>query len=190
MPPNELALPRGPLRELSLFTGAGGGLLGTALLGWRPVCAVEWEAYPREVLLRRQRDGVLPLFPIWDDARTFDGRPWRGRVEVVTGGFPCTPFSTAGKRLAADDARNGWPWTARILGEVRPRYTLLENVAALLTHGYFGTILGDLAALGYAVRWDCVPASAVGAPHQRDRLWMWGELAHAVEWDAQAGRGG
>lgn len=173
----------GGLRELSLFTGAGGGLLGTALLGWRPVCGVEILPYNREVLLRRQRDGLLPLFPIWDDARTFDGRPWRGRVDVVTGGFPCQPFSSAGRQRGADDERNGWPWTARILREVRPRVALLENVANLLTHDYFGTILGDLAALGYDVVWDCIPASAVGAPHRRDRLWILAYLA-----DARGGR--
>lgn len=158
--------------ELSLFTGAGGGLLGTHLLGWRPVCAVEIEPYCREVLLRRQRDGVLPLFPIWDDVRTFDGRPWRGLVDVVTGGFPCQPFSVAGKGLGIDDPRNMWPDTIRIIREVGPRFCLLENVPGLLAHEYFGTILADLVEIGFRVRWDCFSAASVGAPHRRDRLWI------------------
>ena len=77
------------LRELALFAGAGGGILGGLLLGWRTVCAVEFNAYARSVLLARQNDGTLEPFPIWDDVRTFDGRPWCGIVDVVSGGFPC-----------------------------------------------------------------------------------------------------
>ena len=84
-------------KELALFAGAGGGILGTKLLGWRVVCAVEIDPYCREVLLRRQEEGAIEAFPIWDDVRTFDGKPWRGRVDVVTGGFPCPAFSKAGK---------------------------------------------------------------------------------------------
>lgn len=160
------------MNELSLFTGAGGGLLGTHLLGWRPVCAVEIEPYCREVLLRRQRDGVLPLFPIWDDVRTFDGSRWRGLVDVVTGGFPCQPFSVAGKGLGHNDPRNMWPSTIRVIREVRPRFCLLENVPGLLAHEYFGKILGDLVESGFRVRWDCLSAASVGAPHRRDRLWI------------------
>lgn len=122
------------LRELALFAGAGGGLLATThFLGWRTVCAVEADPYRREVLLRRQRDRVLDLFPIWDDVRTFDGRPFRGRVDVVTAGFPCQPFSTAGRRRAAADQRNLWPETIRVVREVRPRFVFLENVPGLLS---------------------------------------------------------
>lgn len=160
-------------RELALFAGAGGGLLAThCLLGWRTVCTVEIEPYRREILLRRQRDGVLDLFPIWDDVRTFDGRPWRGKVDVVTAGFPCQPWSTAGKRQGEADKRNLWPDTMRIIREVGPHYVLLENVPGLLAHEYFGTILGQLAEGGYDCRWDCIPASSIGAEHQRDRLWI------------------
>ena len=162
------------MNELALFAGAGGGILGAHLLGWRTICAVEKEPYCREVLLRRQRDGMLPLFPIWDDCNTFDGRPWRGLVDVVTAGFPCQPFSFGGKQDAEQDSRDGWPATIRILGEVKPRFALLENVPGLLSwsHGYFGRILGGLAEIGYDAVWDCLPASAVGAPHRRDRLWV------------------
>ncbi len=167
------------MNELALFAGAGGGILGTHILGWRTVCAVEIEAYPREVLLRRQRDGLLPLFPIWDDIRTFDGRPWRGLVDVITGGFPCQPFSVAGKGLGIDDPRNMWPDTIRVIREVEPRYLLLENVPGLLAHKYFGTILGDLVASGFRVRWDCISSASVGAPHKRERLWIVGDSAGA-----------
>lgn len=164
------------MNELALFAGAGGGILGTHLLGWRPVAAVEIEAYRREILLRRQRDGLLPLFPVWDDAQTFDGKLLRGHVDVITAGFPCQPFSLAGKRLAEDDPRNGWPHTIRIIREVGPVYALLENVPGLLAHPYFGTVLGELAESGFDAVWDCFPASAVGAPHRRDRLFI---LAYA-----------
>ena len=84
------------MNELALFAGAGGGILGGHLLGWRTVCAVEWEPYPASVLVARQNDGLLPHFPIWNDVQTFDGRPWRGLVDVVSGGFPCQDISAAG----------------------------------------------------------------------------------------------
>jgi DNA (cytosine-5)-methyltransferase 1 len=161
------------MNELALFAGAGGGLLGSLLLGWKPICAVEKEPYCREVLLRRQRDGMLPLFPIWDDIRTFDGRPWCGLVDVITAGFPCQPWSVAGRREGETDARNLWPETIRVICEVEPQFCLLENVPGLLgAHGYFGRILGDLAEGGFDACWDCIPASAVGANHQRDRVWI------------------
>lgn len=161
------------MRELALalFAGSGGGLLGSLLLDWTPVAAIEKNPFRREVLLRRQVDGLLPLFPIWDNVETFDGKPWRGLVDVVTGGFPCQPFSVAGVHKGASDDRNRWPDTIRIIREVRPRFAYLENVANL-TSNKFGTILGDLSESGFRVRWDCVPASSVGACHQRDRLWI------------------
>lgn len=84
------------MNELALFAGAGGGILGGHLLGWRTICAVEWEPYPASVLCARQNDGILPPFPIWDDIQTFDGRPWKGIVDVVSGGFPCQDISAAG----------------------------------------------------------------------------------------------
>lgn len=119
------------LRELALFAGAGGGILGGLLLGWRTVCAVEIEEYPRAVLLQRQLDGILPQFPIWDDVRTFDGKPWKGKVDVISGGFPCQPFSLAGKQKRERDERNMWPETARIIREIGPGKVLLENVPGL-----------------------------------------------------------
>lgn len=162
----------GGLRELALFAGAGGGILGGKLLGWRTVCAVEWEPYPASVLAQRQNDGLLPPFPIWDDVQTFDGRPWRGVVDVVSGGFPCQDISVAGKGAGISGERSGmWSHMARIIGEVRPRFVFVENSPALLTRG-LGVVLSDLAALGYDCKWTVLGAADVGAPHQRDRFWL------------------
>ena len=163
------------MNELALFAGAGGGILGGKLLGWRTVCAVEWEPYPASVLCARQNDGLLPPFPIWDDVQTFDGRPWRGIVDVVSGGFPCQDISAAGKGDGLDGERSGmWKDMARVVGEVRPRYVFVENSPMLTTRG--GTrVVGDLAAMGYDCRWTVMGAADVGANHQRDRMWILGE---------------
>ena len=91
------------MNELALFAGAGGGILAGHLLGWRTVAAVEIEDYPRRVLLQRQADGLLPRFPIWDDICTFDGKPWAGKVDVISGGFPCQDLSAAGKGAGLED---------------------------------------------------------------------------------------
>lgn len=166
----------GGLNELELFAGAGGGILGSQLLGHRTVCAVEFDAYARSVLLARQADRTFPPFPVWDDVRTFDGRPWRGVVDVVSGGFPCQDISVAGKGAGIDGERSGlWGEMARVVGEVRPRFVFVENSPALVTRG-LGRVLGDLAALGYDSRWTVMGAADVGAPHRRDRLWI---LAHS-----------
>jgi DNA (cytosine-5)-methyltransferase 1 len=164
------------MNELALFAGAGGGILGGHLLGWRTVCAVEWEPYPASVLIARQNEGVLPPFPIWDDVRTFDGRPWRGRVDVVSGGFPCQDISAAGKGAGIDGERSGmWAHMARIIREVGPRYAFVENSPMLTSRG-LGRVLGDLAAMGYDARWGVLGAVDAGAPHKRDRIWI---VAHA-----------
>jgi len=165
-----------PLRELHLFAGAGGGILGGLLLGHVPVCAVELEEYPRSVLLQRQRDGLLPWFPVWDDVCTFDGNPWRGRVDLVAGGFPCQDISAAGKGAGITGARSGlWSEFARILGEVKPSFCFIENSPLLRTRG-LEVVLEDLAALGFDAEWGIVGAYQAGAPHKRDRMWV---LAHA-----------
>jgi DNA (cytosine-5)-methyltransferase 1 len=168
------------MNELALFAGAGGGILGGHLLGWRTVCAVEWADYPRRVLLARQRDGVLPRFPIWDDVQTFDGNPWRGRVDVVSGGFPCQDISAAGKGAGIDGARSGmWFHMARIVREARPRFVFVENSPMLTSRG-LGRVLGDLATMGYDAEWGVLGAVDVGAPHQRDRIWIIGFLADSI----------
>lgn len=167
------------MNELALFAGAGGGILGGHLLGWRTVCAVELDAYARSVLLARQRDGMLPRFPIWDDARTFDGKPWRGRVQVVSGGFPCQDISSAGKRagLGAGGGHSGGLWRemARIISEVEPDFAFVENAADLVVRG-LDRVLGDLADLGFDARWGVVGACDTGLHHERKRTWI---VAHA-----------
>jgi site-specific DNA-cytosine methylase len=133
---NELPLDTKQLRSFHLFAGAGGGILADLLLGHRVVGACEIEEYPRNVLLQRQRDGILPEFPIWDDICTLDGRPWRGRVDVISGGFPCQDISCAGKGAGIDGERSGmWKHMARIVGEVRPRYVFVENSKKLQCNG-------------------------------------------------------
>jgi len=160
------------MNELALFSGAGGGILGGKLLGWRTVCAVEWEPYPASVLCARQNDGLLETFPIWDDVQTFDGRPWRGIVDVVSGGFPCTDISSAGKGAGIDGEASGmWREMARIIHEVQPRFVFVENSPMLTSRG-LGAVLGDLAALGFDAKWGVLGAADVGANHQRNRIWI------------------
>lgn len=160
------------MNELALFAGAGGGILGGKLLGWRTVCAVEINAYCCRRLMQRQNEGHLAPFPIWDDVCTFDGRPWRGVVDVVSGGFPCQDISAAGTGAGIGGGRSGlWVEMARIIDEVRPRFCFVENSPMLTSRG-LGTVLGDLAALGYDAEWGVLGAADVGAPHQRDRIWI------------------
>ena len=174
------------MRELELFAGGGGGILGGYLLGWKTVCAVEIENYPRQVLLARQRDGFLPAFPIWDDITTFDGKLWAGRCDIITGGFPCQDISCAGKRAGIDGPKSGlWKEMARVVWEVRPEFVFVENSAGLFSpirkYGrWIGppgvtTIFRDLAEMGYYARWGVLGAENVGAPHERKRAWI---LAH------------
>ena len=173
------------LNELALFAGAGGGILGGKLLGWRTVCAVEWDAYARDVLVARQNDGCLEAFPIWDDVQTFDGKPWRGRVDVVSGGFPCQDISAAGKGAGIEGERSGmWKHMARIIGEVLPPLVFVENSPMLVGRG-LGTVLADLAEMGYDAEWGIVGAHHAAAPHKRDRIWIIGKLGNAYD-DGQA----
>ena len=158
------------MNELALFAGAGGGLLGGKLLGWRTVCAVELDEYCRCVLIQRQNDGILrPGFPIWDDVRTFNGRPWRGTVDIVTGGFPCQAYSTAtaGKNTA-DDL---WPEMRRIVADVAPRYVFAENVSRVA----IDQAADDLESMGYKTKAIPLSAKDLGGDHIRIRYWL---LAH------------
>lgn len=173
----------GGVNELHLFAGAGGGILGGMLLGHSCVCAVEIEPYCRKVLLQRQRDGMLPKFPIWDDVRTFDGKPWRGKIDIICGGFPCQDISCAGKGAGIDGERSGlWSEFARIISEVRPRYAFVENSPMLAVRG-LGRVLGDLSEIGYDAEWFVMGADDCGAPHRRKRMWI---LANSRRW---SGRG-
>jgi len=160
------------VNELALFAGSGGGILGGHLLGWRTIAAVEIEDYPRRVLLQRQADGFLPRFPIWDDICTFDGHPWQGKVDVISGGFPCQDISAAGKGDGLDGERSGlWTHMARVVSEVRPPFVFVENSPMLTTRG--GTrVIADLTKMGYDTKWTVMGAADIGAPHQRDRMWI------------------
>lgn len=167
------------MNELALFAGAGGGILGGKLLGWRTVCAVEWEPYAASVLCARQNDGLLESFPIWDDVQTFDGKPWRGIVDVISGGFPCQDISIAGKGDGLDGERSFmWFEMARIIGEVRPPFVFVENSPMLVTRG-LDRVLGDLTKMGYDSEWGIMGAADVGACHQRDRIWIVAKMANA-----------
>jgi len=164
------------MRELSLFTGSGGGVLGTTLLGWEHIGYVEWDKYCQRVIRQRIIDGSLDEAPIFSDIRAFirDGyaASYTGMVDVVSAGFPCQPFSLAGKRRGHADGRNMWPATIECIRIIRPRFALLENVPGLLAHEYARRIFGDLAESGYDVRWRVLSAAELGAPHKRDRLWI------------------
>jgi len=163
------------MNELHLFAGAGGGILGGMLCGHTTVCAVEIEPYCRKVLLQRQRDGILPKFPIWDDVCTFDGTPWRGKVDVVCGGFPCTDISQIkqGAEGIKGESSGLWSEMARITNEVRPRYVFIENSPQLVHRG-LGQILCDLSRMGYDARWGILGACHANAPHIRNRIWILG----------------
>lgn len=160
---------------MHLFAGAGGGVLADILLGHQPVCAVENNNYCQQVLAARQKDGSLPWFPIFSDVRDFDGKPWRGIVDVVSGGFPCQDISVAGKRKGIEGLQSGlWLEMARIIFEVRPKSVYVENSANLLNCG-IGKVLGDLASMGFDARWGVLGADNLGGDHERKRIWI---LAH------------
>jgi DNA (cytosine-5)-methyltransferase 1 len=119
---------------------------------------------------------MLPHFPIWDDVRNFDGKPWRGRIDVVSGGFPCTDISSAGTKKGLDGEASGlWVEMARIIGEVRPEFAFVENSPNLTFYG-LDRVLGDMAAMGFDARWGIIGANAIGAKHKRERIWI---VAHA-----------
>lgn len=159
----------------SLFSGIGGIDLGLERAGLDVRWMVERDPYCQGVLRRH-----WPDIPLYDDITTTD---WKDveRVDVVAGGFPCQPFSYAGLRAGVGDDRWLWPAIVACLRALRPRYVLLENVAALLSDAdAFGAVLGDLHLLGFDAEWSTLPACAVGAPHTRDRVFV---LAYATNRD-------
>jgi len=161
------------LNELALFAGAGGGILGGKLLGWRTVCAVEIEPYPRSVLLQRQDDGILDPFPVWDDIRTFDGKPWRGKVDIVTGGFPCTDVAVCRRDAKGIEGESSGLWSEqrRIIREVRPIFAYVENSPALTIRG-LDRVLGELAEMGYNAEWGVLGSCHTGGDSRRFRIWI------------------
>ena len=176
-----------PLTFGSLFAGIGGFDLGLERAGMRCEWQVEIDPYARAVLAKH-----WPDVRRHEDVRTFPPPEGEWGVDVICGGFPCQDISVAGKGAGLAGARSGlWYEYARIIGELRPRYVIVENVAALLARG-MGTVLGDLSTLGYDAEWHVIPASAVGAPHRRERVWIvahtHGRQVHRLR--ADAGDGG
>jgi DNA (cytosine-5)-methyltransferase 1 len=164
-----------PFRLLDLFSGIGGFSLGLERSGaFKTVAFCEIDPFCRKVLAKH-----WPEVPQYDDIRTLTADRLAAdgiAVDAIAGGFPCQDLSYAGKGAGLAGERSGlWREYARLIGEIRPRYVIVENVAALLGRG-LGDVLADLAALGFAAEWHCIPASAVGAPHRRDRVWI---IAHA-----------
>jgi DNA (cytosine-5)-methyltransferase 1 len=156
----------GMLTVGSLFSGIGGLDLGLERAGMQITWQCEIDDYASKVLAKHWPD--VPRFRDVRDCGAHNLAP----VDLICGGFPCQGISDAGKRAGLADPRSGlWAEYARIVGELRPRYVLVENVAALLGRG-LGTVLGDLAACGYDAEWQCLPAAAVGAPHIRDRVFV------------------
>lgn len=184
------------MNELSLFSGGGGGLLGTKLLGFNTIGYVENDDYCQEVLANRINEGFLDVAPIFTDVQAFAdiAHEYRGFAQVLTAGFPCQPFSTAGKQEAQHNGKNMWPSTIRCIEAVRPEFIFLENVPGLLSAGleesvsladastghfrYIYTIFRDLAIARYNVRWCVLGANDCGAPHRRKRLWIFAYTKH------------
>src|SRR5262245_28110808 len=159
---------------LALCAGAGGLELGIGLASddrIRTVCYVEREAHAAATLVARMDDGALDPAPVWDDIATFDGRPWRGVVDIVSAGYPCQPFSVAGDRRGAADPRHLWPHVARIIDECGANLVVLENVPGHLSLG-FEAVAGDLERMGFRVACGLFSARGVGAPHRRERLFV------------------
>ena len=162
-----------PFRILSLCSGVGGIELGFKLAEptARTICYVEIEAFACEILARRMEEKRLDEAPIWTNLKTFDGKPWRGVVDCITGGYPCQPFSVAGKKLGDKDPRHLWPEIKRLIEEIEPPICFFENVGGHLRLG-FEEVANDLQCLGYKVKAGLFTAAEVGAPHKRERLFI------------------
>jgi DNA (cytosine-5)-methyltransferase 1 len=157
------------MKSLDLFSGIGGFALGFHWAGIETAAFCEIEDYPVKVL-NKNFPGVL----VHRDIRELDGKEYKG-IDIITGGFPCQPHSLAGKRLASEDSRDLWGEMYRVICEARPEWIVAENVPGLLSSEsgrYFGRVLRDLDQAGYCVQWFCIPASAVGAWHKRERIWI------------------
>jgi len=154
----------------SLFSGIGGFDLAAQRMGWTNVFHCEWMDFPRKVLHH-----YWPEATSYVDITTTDFTFHAGQIDVLTGGFPCQPYSSAGKRKGKDDDRHLWPHMHRAIREIRPRYVVGENVFGFTTWNggvVLEEVCADLEAEGYSVQPFIIPAAAVGAPHRRDRVWI------------------
>jgi len=164
------------VKHLDLFSGIGGFALAARRVGWETIAFCEIEPYCQKVLRKH-----WPDVPIYDDVRELTGETV-GHVDIITGGYPCTPFSSAGKRRGRADDRYLWPEFARLIRELRPRWVVGENVAGHIGMG-LDSVLADLEREGYAWEAFVIPACAVDAPHRRDRVWIFGSN---TEYDGSA----
>jgi DNA (cytosine-5)-methyltransferase 1 len=158
------------MNHASLFSGIGGFDLAAEWMGWTNVFHVEKDPFCQSVLQYH-----FPQSKAYDDVKTFDGKQWRGSVDILTGGFPCQPYSNAGMRLGKNDERHLWPEMLRIISEVAPSYVVGENVRGLVSWNdglVFEEVCSDLEGLGYEVWTGIIPAAGLGAPHKRDRIWF------------------
>lgn len=165
------------MNAISLCAGYGGIELGLEQIipGFQTVCYVEGETYAASNIVQKMGEGRIHQAPIWDDLRTFDGKPWSGKVDLISGGFPCQPFSIAGKQLGDKDPRHLWPFIVKIISQVRPKYLFFENVPGVV-RWILSDILNDLTELGYNATWCVVGAGEVGAPHRRNRWFLLAEF--------------
>lgn len=161
------------MRHASLFTGIGGFDLAASWMGWENVMQCEIDGFCQSVLRYH-----FPSASLYGDIRQLDGKQWNGKVDILTGGFPCQPFSSAGRRRGTEDDRHLWPEMLRVIREIQPSWVVGENVRGLVSWNdglVFESVCADLEANGYEVQPFCIPACAVGAPHRRERLWF---IAH------------
>ena len=159
---------------ISLYSGGGGLDIGfrLAIPNARTVCYVEREISSVSVLVNGIEKGILDDAPIWTNSTTFDGSPWIGKVDWIIGGFPCQPWSVAGKREGKEDERWLWDDIKQIAMSVQPTGFFLENVSGLITGHGIDTILGDLSEMGFDAEWGSVKAGDIGAPHRRERVFI------------------
>ena len=167
-----------PVTHISLCAGYGGIDLGLkrAIPGLRTVAFSEIEAFACANLVAKMEAGFLDPAPIWTDVKTFPWASFRGKVDILSGGYPCQPFSAAGKRLGKDDPRHLWPWIADGISILQPALCFFENVEGHISLG-LSTVVSDLEGLGYKVAFGLFSAAEVGAPHQRKRIFV---LAHRI----------
>ena len=162
------------MTHASLFSGIGGFDLAAQWAGFTNVFNCEWEEFPRKVLKHH-----FPNAEQYADIHDFDATKYNGRIDILSGGFPCQPFSVAGKQKGTEDERHLWPEMLRVIGECQPRWIVGENVRGLVSWSdglVFETCYSDLENLGYSVQSFIIPACATGAPHRRDRVWI---VAHS-----------
>lgn len=158
------------MRHGSLFSGIGGFDLAAEWMGWNNVFHCEWMPFPRQVLHHHFPNSIS-----YEDITKTDFTIHRGNIDILTGGFPCQPYSSAGKRLGKEDERHLWPHMLRAIQEIKPTYVVGENVRGLTNWNggvVFEEVCADLEACGYEVQPILLPACSVGAPHRRDRVWF------------------